>query len=490
VSKVVLVITDGIGHNENKKFNAFANANKNTYNYLFDNVPNSLIKTYGKYVGLPDNQMGNSEVGHMSIGSGRVLYQDLVKISLSISQKTMTKNRALNSMFVACNTIHLVGLCSDGGVHSHIEHIIELAKLCKINGKKVLLHLVTDGRDVDPKSCLKYIKQVENICDDDIHIATISGRFYSMDRDNRWDRVELSYKAIANANPCTKQDFSQYIRASYFDNITDEFLLPMAFGDYNGFANGDGLIMCNFRSDRAREITSAFGIKDFDKFDTTNFITKLITLTKYDDSFPFEVMFDKDIPSNTLSQVISDNGLRQLHISETEKYAHVTYFFNGGLEAVLLNEKRVLIDSPKVTTYDLQPEMSAKEVCDGVLNGINDGYDFIVVNFANGDMVGHTGNFEASVKAVEFVDKQIRRVLDKARDYNYSTIITSDHGNCEKMADDNGNILTNHTVGDVYCFVDDKRVELIEDGSLCNIAPTILKLMDLEIPKEMKKPLF
>jgi 2,3-bisphosphoglycerate-independent phosphoglycerate mutase len=490
MSKVILVITDGIGYNSSDSFNAFANAKTKTYDYLFANKPHSLIKTYGEFVGLPKGQMGNSEVGHMSIGSGRVLYQDLVKISIAIDDGSISENITLNALFKNREKVHLVGLCSDGGVHSHIEHIIGLAKVAKSKGKRVFLHLVTDGRDVSPTSVMRYINKIEAICDDDITIATISGRFYTMDRDERWQRVEKGYKAIVEATPKSNKSIQQYIDDSYANGVTDEFIAPCAFGEYSGIEDGDGIIICNFRSDRVREISKAIGADKFDKFQRDKKDIELITLTEYDENFTFDVMFSKEKPENTLAETISKNKLSQLHTSETEKYAHVTYFFNGGVEKEFEGEKRVLVESPKVETYDLKPEMSAKEVCDKVLEGMQEGFDFIVVNFANGDMVGHTGNFDAGIKAVESVDEQISRILNKLDTTGYDMILTSDHGNCEMMRDESGNMLTNHTVGEVYCFVVSDGVDSIEDGSLCNIAPTVLKLMNIEIPKEMSKPLF
>ena len=488
--KVLLVITDGIGHNKDSDFNAFACAEKKSYDYLFANKPYSFIKTYGEFVGLPLGQMGNSEVGHMSIGSGRVLYQDLVKISLSIEDNSISKNIILDKTLTSSNKVHLIGLCSDGGVHSHIEHILGLVKVIKKRGKQIFLHLITDGRDVSPVSAIKYIRQIEAICDKNTKIATISGRFYTMDRDERWDRIEKGYKVIAEGTPRSDINIDEYINISYENSITDEFIVPTAFGEYSGIKDNDSVIICNFRSDRAREISRAIGADNFDKFTRDKKNIELITLTRYDKNFPFGVIFDKEAPKNTLAEVISKNKLSQLHIAETEKYAHVTYFFNGGIEQEYKNETRVMVESPKVKTYDIKPEMSATKVCDEVIKGMQKGFDFIVVNFANGDMVGHTGNFDAAIKAVESVDRQISRILKELKKSDYDMILTSDHGNCEKMRDDSGNILTNHTVGDVYCFIVADNVIHIKDGSLCNIAPTVLKLMGIDIPKEFSSALF
>ena len=487
--KTVLIITDGIGHNSSCNFNAFCNAKKPTYDYLFSNVPYSLIHTYGEYVGLPDNQMGNSEVGHMTIGSGRVLYQDLVKIHLAIKNDTLKDNVIVKNTIEKSNNIHLIGLASDGGVHSHIDHIIALAKIAENKNKKVWLHLITDGRDVAPDCAKIYIEKVINICNENIKIATIGGRYYGMDRDNRWDRVELAYNAIANATPKTKDNILDFIDNSYKNEIFDEFLIPTALDGYDGIKDGDGVIFCNFRSDRARELSSVFAKNDFKEFEKKTLNVQIASMTQYDKNIPIPVIFEKDNPTNTLAQVISDAGLTQLHTAETEKYAHVTFFFNGGVEEPFLNETRVLIPSPNVATYDLQPQMSAPKVGEAVKLAMKNQTDFIVVNFANGDMVGHTGVYEAAIKAVEAVDYELGLILEEAKKENYNIVLTSDHGNCEMMKDENGNTLTNHTVGDVYCFVIAPNVKEVKNGSLNNIAPTVLKLMGLDIPKEMDEPL-
>ena len=487
--KTILIITDGIGHNSSCSFNAFCNAKKPTYDYLFSNVPYSLIHTYGEYVGLPEDQMGNSEVGHMTIGSGRVLYQDLVKIHLAIKNDTLKDNVIVKNTIEKSNNIHLIGLASDGGVHSHIDHIIALAKIAQNKNKKVWLHLITDGRDVAPDCAKIYIEKVINICNDNIKIATISGRYYGMDRDNRWDRVELAYNAIANATPKTKDNILDFIDNSYKNEIFDEFLIPTALDGYDGIKDGDGVIFCNFRSDRVRELSSVFAKNDFKEFEKKTLNVQIASMTLYDKNIPIPVIFEKDNPTNTLAQVISDAGLTQLHTAETEKYAHVTFFFNGGVEEPFLNETRVLIPSPNVATYDLQPQMSAPKVGEAVKLAMKNQTDFIVVNFANGDMVGHTGVYEAAIKAVEAVDYELGLILEEAKKENYNIVLTSDHGNCEMMKDENGNTLTNHTVGDVYCFVIAPNVTKVKEGSLNNIAPTVLKLMQLPIPKEMDEPL-
>ncbi len=483
--KAILVITDGIGFCSKTEHNAFYNANKPTYDRLFKEVPHSLIDTFGLSVGLPEGQMGNSEVGHMSIGSGRILYQDLVKISLALQEGTLESNEVLQELFSKSDRLHLIGLMSDGGVHSHIDHFMGIADIAAKNGKKVFLHLITDGRDVSPTSANAYIEKVKEHLHENVTIATISGRFYAMDRDNRWERIKRGYDAIVNAEPKTSMSAEAYIGYSYAQGETDEFVEPTAFEGYNGMQDGDAVLTINFRSDRMREMVTALASEEFSEFERKDIKVHLATITEYDKSFNYPVLFKKEPPKNTLAEVISNANLRQLHTAETEKYAHVTFFLNGGIDEPYANETRVLIPSPNVKTYDMQPEMSADKVGDAVLSALDDGYDFIVVNFANGDMVGHTGDFEAAKKAVETVDGELGRIWRKAKENDYAFVLTSDHGNCEEMRDDAGNVLTNHTVGKVWCFVDAQGVEKVENGGLNNIAPTVLKLMDVAIPSEM-----
>ena len=488
--KTILIITDGIGCKPDSTCNAFKDAIKPTYDVLFKTAPRALISTHGLSVGLPEGQMGNSEVGHMTIGSGRILYQDLVKISLALEDGSIEQNKALNETLGKSDRVHLVGLLSDGGVHSHIKHTIGLAKLAKKRGLKVLLHLITDGRDVSPTSAKNYVAQIEAICDEDISIATIGGRFYTMDRDNRWERVEKGYRAIAEARPSTQLSPEAYIDESYAKNELDEFIEPVAFASYAGLEEDDVVLMTNFRSDRAREITAALADEHFDEFACNFTPIYLATMTKYDANFPYPILFPKEAPENTLAEVISHAGLKQLHTAETEKYAHVTFFMNGGIEEPMLGESRVLIPSPDVKTYDMQPEMSAPEVGDAVRTAMDEAYDFIVVNFANGDMVGHTGNYEAAREAVNAVDKELGLIINKAKEDGYNIVLTSDHGNCEEMRDANGNVLTNHTVGEVWCFVLAEGVDKVKEGcGLNNVAPTVLKLMGLPIPTEMDEAL-
>jgi len=490
IQKTILIITDGIGCKPDSTCNAFKDAVKPTYDKLFKTAPKALISTHGLSVGLPEGQMGNSEVGHMTIGSGRILYQDLVKISLALEDGTIERNEILSETLNQGDTVHLVGLLSDGGVHSHINHTIGFAKLAKERGKKVFLHLITDGRDVSPISAKIYIEHIEKICDEDISIATIGGRFYTMDRDNRWERVEKGYRAIAEATPSTTLTPSEYIDFSYSKNELDEFVEPTAFNGYEGIKKDDILIMTNFRSDRVREITTVFGDKNFSEFSTQYIPLIIATMTQYDASFPYPVLFPKKAPENTLAEVISAAGLKQLHTAETEKYAHVTFFMNGGIEEPMIGESRVLIPSPDVKTYDMKPEMSAPEVGEAVRTAMDESYDFIVVNFANGDMVGHTGNYEAACVAVNAVDRELELIIEKAKEDEYAIVLTSDHGNCEEMKDHEGHTLTNHTVGEVWCFILAEGVEKLKEGcGLNNVAPTVLKLMGLEVPKEMDEAL-
>ncbi len=403
----------------------------------------------------------------------------------AIQEQSLVSNPVLTELLGTSNTLHLIGLMSDGGVHSHIEHLIGLAEIAAKAGKTVWLHLLTDGRDVSPSSAKLYLHQLEAHIHDNIKIATIGGRFYGMDRDNRWERVQKAYDAIVSANPTTDNTPSDYIDNSYAKDELDEFIVPTAFDGYPGINDGDAVLTFNFRSDRMREMVTTLGADAFEHFERKNIKVNLATITEYDKSFTYPVLFKKDTPKNTLAEVISNAGLRQLHTAETEKYAHVTFFFNGGVDEPYLNESRVLIPSPDVRTYDMQPEMSAPAVGDAVLNAMDEAYDFIVVNFANGDMVGHTGNIEAATKAVEVVDHELGRIVEKAKENGYALVLTSDHGNCEEMRDDAGNVLTNHTVGKVWCFVVAEGVEKVEAGALNNIAPTVLQLMGVEKPAEM-----
>ncbi|MDR0762143.1 MAG: 2,3-bisphosphoglycerate-independent phosphoglycerate mutase [Campylobacteraceae bacterium] len=488
-NKTILIITDGIGHNEHSQFNAFAAAKKPTYDMLFEKVPYAFLKTSGLAVGLPEGQMGNSEVGHMCIGSGRILYQNLVKISMAIENGTLAQNSILANFLAKSGDIHIIGLASDGGVHSHIEHIKALAKIASNRGKKVFLHAITDGRDVSPVLAADFLEDLLSICNDTIKLAAISGRFWAMDRDNRWERVEKAYNTFVKADNKTALSATQYIKSMYDKGITDEFLEPAAFKGFEGIKDNDGVLFANFRNDRMRQIVKAFGETEFEHFKREKKNLNIITMCEYDKTFAYPILFASQKPSETLCEVISKEGISQFHTAETEKYAHVTFFFNGGKESPVEGETRVLIPSPKVKTYDLKPEMSAAEVGDTVLKAMEANYGFIVVNFANGDMVGHTGNYEAAIKAVEAVDKEIGRIYSKACDLGYKLILTSDHGNCEAMRDKDG-MLTNHTIFDVFCFVAADEVTNLKNGGLSNVAATVLKLMGIKKPDIMQDALF
>jgi 2,3-bisphosphoglycerate-independent phosphoglycerate mutase len=486
--KAVLIITDGIGKTDQKDFNALHHANTPTYDNLFKNLPHAEIATSGLSVGLPDGQMGNSEVGHMTIGSGRILYQDLVKINLAIEDDSFKDNEAFVALRAKSNRIHIMGLLSDGGVHSHIKHLKAAANIAANEGKEVFLHLITDGRDVSPSSAKTYVDALSDL-NETIKIATIGGRFYTMDRDTRWERVELGFNAISNATPMSTLSASEYIDASYAKDEFDEFIMPTAFDGYDGIKEGDAFLSINYRSDRVREIITVLGDKSFDGFTREFKQIHIATMTEYDKSFTYDVLYRKEVPQNTLADVVSAAGLNQLHTAETEKYAHVTFFLNGGVDEPVLNESRVLIPSPNVKTYDMKPEMSAAEVGDAVRTAMDGEFDLVIVNFANGDMVGHTGNFEAAKIAVETVDTEVGKILAKAKELDYGVLITSDHGNCEEMMTPDGKVLTNHTTGSVWAFIQSEGVSSVKDGGLNNIAPTVLQMMDLEIPAEMDEAL-
>ena len=488
--KAILIITDGIGHSTHTQYNAFFHAKTPTYDWLFSHTPHSLLRTYGESVGLPKGQMGNSEVGHITLGSGRIIYQDLLKISHSLQEPDFASHPHIQTLG-NCQQIHLVGLLSDGGVHSHLSHLLSLLSLLRPHHRPIWLHLISDGRDVAPTSLQSFLDILSAHLDSQVKIATLSGRYYAMDRDKRWERVKLAYDVMTYASPNTSLPISSYVQQSYERGVSDEFIHPVAFEGFDGINDGDGVLFWNFRSDRMREISSSFASPCFTAFERKYF-QNLFTLsfTLYDENLPLPLLFPKTLPKNTLSEVIASHNLSQAHIAETEKYAHVTFFFNGGVEKPYPKEQRFLIPSPQVSTYDLCPQMSAKEVGKKTLECMESGFDFIVVNFANGDMVGHTGDFEAGIRAVESVDRELGAIITLAQKKGYSLILTSDHGNCEEMKDAQGNTLTNHTIGDVWCFLQDERVKTLANGSLANVAPTILKLLNLPIPQEMDKPLF
>ncbi len=497
---VVLCIMDGWGIPENDKYSAIAKANVPNYNNFLKEYPHSTLHASGEFVGLPEGQMGNSEVGHTNIGAGRVVLQTLPMINKDVANNTL-KDRPVIKDFIAKiqkakTNMHLIGLMSDGGVHSHINHIINIAKTFADNKINVILHCLLDGRDVAQKSALTYIEMLNEAFKDylNVQIATVGGRYYGMDRDKRWDRVEKAYNAIVIAESDEKFPTAEdAINAAYAKDITDEFIVPSVIADYDGMHDGDGFLFCNFRADRARELTMALGNKDFDGFDRKKIVnfTVMGELTEYSEDHAkyLETVYTPEEIVNSLGEVVSNAGLTQLRIAETEKYAHVTFFFNGGKETVFKGEERKLINSPKVATYDLQPEMSADNVKQGVIEAINsDKFDLIVINFANPDMVGHTGIMDAAIKACEAVDKCVGEIANKVKEKDGIMFITADHGNAEKMFDETtGQPFTAHTTNLVPFIMVGNNVKNIKlnDGSLCDIAPTILQVMELKQPSEM-----
>lgn len=473
MQKCILVITDGIGINKDNFYNAFANAKKPNYDFLNANAKYCTLKTSGKAVGLPDGVMGNSEVGHMSLGSGQIIYQNLVKIDNAIEDKSLENNKTLNDFLAKHKRVHIIGLYSDGKVHSSHIHFNEM---CKIASKKceTFAHLITDGRDVLPDDFLRFFKKNPSF----LKPSSISGRFYAMDRDNNLDRTRAYIDMLFNIEKPV--DLEKYVSNSYKAGVFDEHLKPVKL-DNSDIKMNDGVIIINFRSDRARQLAKELKVNLSSE--------QVLCMCEYDEKLELDVIFPKDEVKNTLAEVLSKNGLRQFHTAETEKYAHVSFFFNGGVEKEFINETRVLVPSPKVKGYNEMPKMSAEAVCEEVLKAIKQNYDFIVVNFANGDMVGHTGDYEASVKAVECVDECLGKIINNLGDY--ALMITSDHGNCEEMMSKNNEVLTNHTTYDVGCWLYNYKNDVsLKNGALCNIAPTILKIMNIEKPQNMCEPLF
>ncbi|MGM0507838.1 MAG: 2,3-bisphosphoglycerate-independent phosphoglycerate mutase [Fusobacteriota bacterium] len=501
---VMLMILDGWGLNKNKdEKNAIEEVNPKNFNEFWNNYPHTSLHASGEEVGLPDGQMGNSEVGHLNIGAGRVINQPLVKISKEIRSGNAKNNEVLskiiNDVQKRDKALHLMGLLSDGGVHSHINHLFGLIDIAKDMGiKELYIHPILDGRDVPPKSALKYIEQLENKLDEVGlgKIATVSGRFYTMDRDNRWPRIEKAYNAIVDGDGIKNMSAKKAIEISYKEDVTDEFVKPAVITDNAGnplgqMKDGDGVIFFNFRPDRAREITRAINDEEFDKFlREINPQVDFVCLTEYDKTIDAPVAYPPESHDNILGEVLSKNGKNQLRTAETEKYAHVTFFFNGGEEVAFRNEDRKLVSSPDVETYDEKPEMSAYEVTEGLLEALDeDKYDQIVINYANPDMVGHTGDFEAAQKAVQTVDECMKKVIDKVLEKEGVVLVTADHGNVDKMEDATTHKpFTAHTTNKVpFILISDKYkdAKLREDGKLADIAPTILELMKIDIPKEM-----
>jgi 2,3-bisphosphoglycerate-independent phosphoglycerate mutase len=488
---ILLCILDGVGIRKEERGNAFLKANKPNFDYLWNNYPHSLLEASGELVGLPEGQMGNSEVGHMNIGAGRIVYQPLQLINEKIKNKEFFENERFNEIFnhVKDNdsNLHLFGLLSDGGIHSHINHLLVLIDNAVNNNiENIYLHMFLDGRDTLPSSAMRYLDILNEKLNEypNVKLATLSGRFYAMDRDNNWDRIKLAYDAITKAEGLKFNNYKEAIEASYAKEEYDEFVKPTIL-DSNGIVKeNDGLILFNFRPDRGRELFSVLTNKEFKGFERS-FIEnlKLVTMMPLSNEVISKPAFENQVLNNTLGEFLQNNNLKQLRIAETEKYAHVTYFFDGGLEKDLKGCVRELIPSPKVATYDLKPEMSANEITDKLLDKMAD-FDVIILNFANGDMVGHTGVIDAAVKAIETVDNCLGRIIKKIDELDGTLIVTADHGNCDWMLDDEGNVITSHSTSPVPFIINKKDIEL-NDGKLADIAPTIVQLLDLEKPQEM-----
>ena len=487
---ILLCILDGVGIIDKEYGNAVKLAKKPNLEFLWNNYPHSLLKASGEEVGLPKGQMGNSEVGHMNIGAGRIVYQPLQLINSKIKDKTFYKNEnileVLNHVKENNSKLHIFGLLSDGGIHSHIKHLFVFLDMVKENNiKNLYLHLFLDGRDTLPKVAIKYLNQLdEKLKELNIgKISTLSGRYYSMDRDNRYDRVKKAYDAIVYGKGEYYQNYQQVIESNYKRNISDEFIIPAVIDKLGIVEDNDGLLVFNFRPDRLRELFSSLTNKEFKGFEIKKLNNlKLTTMFPVSNEVISKNAFQLDKLKNTLGEYISNLNLKQLRIAETEKYAHVTYFFNGGLSKTLKNCQEILIPSPKVLTYDLKPEMSAYEITDTLLKEM-DKYDLIILNFANGDMVGHTGNLKATIKGIETIDICLGRIIKKINKLNGTLVLTADHGNSEVMLKDD-KAITSHSTNPVPFIITNKKYQL-ENGKLGDIAPTILKLMNLEIPKEM-----
>lgn len=496
--KVALIILDGWGYGRNDSSNAILAAKTPFFNSCLQQYPHSKLVASGTAVGLPEGQMGNSEVGHMNLGAGRVVYQELGRINKAVEEKEFSTNKAIKGAFDYAKTngkkVHFIGLVSDGGVHSHINHLKGLCDTAKEFGlTDVFIHAFLDGRDTDPNSGLGFITELNDHLQHSAgHLASAIGRYYAMDRDNRWERVKLAYDVMVNAEGKKVQSVIEGIQESYAEGITDEFVKPMVVCDTNGnplakIENDDVVICFNFRTDRGREITLALTQKEFPEQNMKPLHLHYVTMTNYDDTFKgVQVAFEKDDLRMTLGEVIEKAGKNQIRIAETEKYPHVTFFFSGGREKEFDNEKRLLVPSPKVATYDLKPEMSANEIKDAIIPELQKGWaDFICLNFANPDMVGHTGVFDAVVKAVETVDSCAEAVIKTGIENGYSFIIIADHGNADYMVNDDGSVNTAHTTNLVPCILIDEDYKSVKDGKLGDIAPTILKIMGIDIPQEM-----
>ena len=488
---ILLAILDGVGLRDEKLGNAVSVANMPNYDYLLNNYPHSTLEASGEEVGLTSGTMGNSEVGHMNMGAGRIVFQPIQLINEKIKDRSFFDNENLLEVISHIkknnSKLHVFGLMSDAGVHSVLGHLYALMELAKKEGiEKVYYHFATDGRDTPPKSALKFLEEFDakreelNIG----KIATISGRFYAMDRDNRWDRINKAYDAMVNGVGEIYESYKDCINSNYNKDVTDEFVTPTIINSDGLIEENDGIIVYNYRPDRLREIFTAISNKEFSEFETKKFDNiKIVTMMKVSDDVIAKNAFKLDTLSNTLGEYVSSLGIKQLRIAETEKYAHVTYFFDGGIEKELKGCKRILIPSPKVTTYDLAPDMSADEITENLLREMEN-FDLIILNFANGDMLGHTGIIPVAVQSLETVDKNLGKIITKIKELEGTLIVTADHGNCEEMIDENGEPKTSHTTNLVPFIIMKDELKL-KDGKLGDIAPTILSLMNIDIPSEM-----
>ncbi|MCF0227295.1 MAG: 2,3-bisphosphoglycerate-independent phosphoglycerate mutase [Malacoplasma sp.] len=495
--KVILMILDGLGYSTEKHGNAVLMAKTPNIDMLYNKYPHNLIEASGKAVGLPEGQMGNSEVGHLNIGAGRIVYTGLSLINNAIETKEFFKNQAFLGAFKYIKEkktkLHLMGLVSHGGVHSSYEHIIALLQMCAENNVEPIVHIFTDGRDVDPKAFLNDLNDFEEQCKKyNAKIATISGRYYAMDRDKRWDRSELAYDNIIGLGKTSFKNLKDYVQESYNKNVTDEFIVPAYNANYDisdiKLENNDAVIFMNFRPDRARQLVHfIYGSKYYDaKPQHPLSGIYMVIMAQYEGIEPTAVAFPPTNLVNVLGAVIEKNNLSQLRIAETEKYAHVTFFFDGGKEINYKNEQKILVNSPKVATYDLQPEMSAPEITEKLLPCVGK-FDLIVVNYANCDMVGHTGKLDATIKAVETVDKQVGAIYEQCQKEHVTLFLTADHGNAEEMLTKDDKPVTKHTTNKVVFLVTDTDYHVLDNGKLANIAPSILSYMGVEIPKEMNE---
>ena len=494
--KTVLIILDGWGLGDTSKSDAIYNANTPFVDSLYTKYPHSELKTFGQYVGLPKGQMGNSEVGHLNIGAGRIVYQDLAKINLSCEDNSIAQMENLKKSFAYAvqnkKPLHLIGLVSDGGIHSHQNHLYKLCQLANKAGvKNVFIHAFTDGRDCDPKSGKGFIKKLEqNLFG--AKIASVCGRYYAMDRDKRWERIKLSYDLMIKAKGEKSQNLQESIQNSYNNGVTDEFIKPLIAVDEKNqpiaqIKEDDAVICFNFRTDRCRQITTVLTQTSFPEFEMDTLNLHYTTLTNYDKTFKnIEVIYDKQNIKNTLGEVLEQNKKSQIRIAETEKYPHVTFFFSGGREKEFVGEKRIIVNSPKVPTYDLQPQMSAPEVTATIISELEKGKtDFVCLNFANPDMVGHTGNYNAIVKAIETVDVCTQKVVEAGLKNDYAFLIIADHGNADFAINTDGTPNTSHSTNPVPCFALNTGFNKIENGKLADIAPTILQIMGIKAPNEM-----